>query len=215
MKTKLIIVLVLSALMISGCLLPAKDSAVDYPATIAAMSVEATLHAAEKAGLQATIVAFGNQPTPTCPACPTPEPATPTATPDLPTPTPLPTLPPTGSLSGALGYPSSHVPALRIVAFNIHTGYYFWQNSVLNQMSYKFTDLPVGTYHVLAYLLENPSPAAIGAYSRAVPCGLSVDCVDHSLIDVEVLANQETTGVSIQDWYADPDVSGWPKDPTR
>lgn len=217
MKPKLILILVLSALMISGCLLSAGKSTVDYPATIAALSVEATINAIERADLQAEIEAFANQPTPTCPACPTPEPQPPTATatPELPTPTPVPTQAPTGSLSGALSYPSSHIPPLRLVAFNIHTGYYYWQNTALNQMSYKFTDLPAGKYHVLAYLLENPSPAAVGAYSKAVICGLDASCNDHSLVDVEVKSNQETTGVSVQDWYANPVESGWPKDPTR
>jgi len=43
-----------------------------------------------------------------------------------------------------------------------------------------------------------------GSYSQAVPCGLSVDCTDHSLIPVTVNAGQDVTGIDVCDWYGPP-----------
>ncbi len=45
------------------------------------------------------------------------------------------------------------------------------------------------------------SPVLAGGYTNAVPCGLSVDCTDHSLIAITVIAGQTIT-VDPGDWYA-------------
>lgn len=221
MKKNWMIVVLLSIFMISACVpLPSAPS-VDYPATIAALSVEATVGSIEKASMVATLAAYANQPTATCPACPTP--ALPTAT-FTPAATATPTQPiaantntprPFGGVSGALSYPSSHIPPLRVIAFNIATGEYYWQNTILDQGSYRFNDLPVGVYHLLAYLIDNPTDDFIAGYSKAVPCGLSVDCNDHSLIDVTVTQGKEVQNVDVTDWYfTEPTKNGWPEDPT-
>jgi hypothetical protein len=80
-------------------------------------------------------------------------------------------------------------------------------------MSYRFDNLPVGKYWLMAYRIDNPSEA--GAYSQFVPCGLSATCTDHSLIVVEVKESQETKDVNPSDWYAEPASWAWPKDPTQ
>jgi hypothetical protein len=221
MKKKWMIVFLLSILTISACVPVANAPIVDYPATIAAMSVEATINAMEEIGMVATLSAYVNQLTPTCPVCPTPEPPTPTFTQSLPTATftPVPTATntprPVGGISGRLSYPSEFIPPLRVIAFNTVTGEYYWQNAVLNQTTYRFNDLPVATYYVLAYLIENPSDILRAAYTQAVPCGLSVGCNDHNLIAVTVTQGQEVQNVDVTDWYlADPTAFGWPVDPT-
>lgn len=212
------VIFLLSIFAISACVPVANVPAVDYPATIAAMSVEATIGAMEKVGMAATLAAYASQPTatfPACPVCPTPEPPTPTWTPTQIIATPTNTPRPVGGISGRLSYPSDFIPALRIIAFNIATGEYYWQNTVMNTTYYRFDDLPVGKYHVLAYLIENPSDLLRAAYSNAVPCGLTVNCTDHSLIDVEVKQGQEVQNVDVTDWYlTDPSTQGWPVDPT-
>jgi hypothetical protein len=43
-----------------------------------------------------------------------------------------------------------------------------------------------------------------GGYTAAVLCGLSVDCTDHGLLPVTVIAGQVTSGIDPTDWYAEP-----------
>ncbi len=198
-------------LTLSACVTPQNTNIeAELRATLVAVNVQATIQAEQITSLQTQVM----QPTGICPACPTSEP---TPTPNPPTETPLPTatVQATGSVSGRLGYPSEMVPRLRIVAFNTLTGEYYWQNTVLNQMNYRFDALPVGTYHVLAYLIDNPTRTFYAAYSNFVTCGYLESCTDHSLIAVEVNAGMETTNVDPNDWYgADPESLGWPLDPT-
>ena len=218
---KLLVLIFLMLFAFSACV-PVATTTDNYPATVIAMEVELRLmQEAMKATGQA-IDAAKNLPTqaaPTLAPCPTCAPATliVTATPAaIPTDTPVPvaTKAPTGKISGALNYPSSFIPAQRVIAFNINTGYYYWQNTADGTGSYVFEELPPGKYHVLTYLISDPK-ALMAGYSQAVPCGLLATCTDHSLIDVEVKAGQETTGINVLDWYADPATSGWPADPTQ
>lgn len=212
------IVLFVLALLLTACVPTSTDSTVEAELreTLVALRVEQTLQASKIAELTNLL----EQPTATCPVCPTLEPtpttqlATSTPVPTEIPPEPSPTSQPLGSLSGSLGYPSEFIPPLRVVAINTLTGEYYWQNTVLNQSSYYFTELPEGKYYVLAYLIEEPSEEFFAGYSQFVECGLSVECTDHSLIEVEIKAGQESTGINPVDWYADPAASGWPLDPT-
>lgn len=208
------LMVVIMVFLVSACVPASNTPAVDYPATIAVISVNATLGAIEHAGVSATLSALASQPTPTCPVCEAPPTALPpTATPVPPTPTH--TSVPVGGIAGRLSYPSDHIPRLRIIAFNIVTGEYYWQNTIVNQTYYRFSDLPVATYHVLAYLIENPSDTLRAAYSQAVPCGLTAACSDHSLINVTVVAGQVFQNADVTDWYStNPAADGWPVDPT-
>ncbi len=139
------------------------------------------------------------------------------------TPTPLPTSPivlptivkqPAGSISGQLTYPAEEIPPLRIVAVKLDSGEFF-ATDVVKDGEYILYGLPEGTYHVMAYLqdFKNIDPGQAGGYTQFVLCGLSTACSDHSLIDVKVIANQNTPDINPGDWYA-PSGS-FPKDPTR
>ena len=213
MKRNAIFIAIVLTIILGGCVTVNKDVEAELRATLVAVNVEQTVQAEKIAQLNELLA----QPTATCPSCPTPEP---TCTPFVvteapPTPTPAPTQQSTGSISGKLGYPSEGIPPLRIVAFNTYTGEYYWQNTVTNQTSYRFSELPEGSYHVLAYVIEHPSKTFYAAYSNFVKCGMTASCLDHGLIVVEVKAGQETTDVNPVDWYAtDPTVLGWPIDPT-
>lgn len=208
---RILLPMIILLLTLSACVTtPNTNIEAELRATLVAVNVQATVQAEQIASLQTQVM----QPTATCPTCPTSEP---TSTPLPPTETPVPTatVQATGSVSGRLGYPSEMVPPLRVVAFNILTGEYYWQNTVLNQMNYRFEALPVGTYHVLAYLIDDPSRTFYAAYSNVVTCGYLESCTDHSLVPVEVKAGMETTNVDPNDWYgADPESIGWPLDPT-
>lgn len=203
--------LIILLLTLSACVTtPNTTVEAELRATLVAVNVQSTIQAEQITSLQTQVM----QPTATCPACPTSEP---TSTPLPPTDTPVPTatVQATGGVSGRLGYPSEMIPPLRVVAFNTLTGECYWQNTVLNQMNYRFEALPVGTYHVLAYLIENPTRTFYAAYSNFVTCGYLESCTDHTLVTVEVKAGMETTNVDPNDWYgADPESLGWPLDPT-
>lgn len=123
---------------------------------------------------------------------------------DSPTATLIPALtvtatPAPGSISGKLSYPSSFIPPLRVIAFRVDGEYYRYVDTLQNQSAYQITGLAPGLYRVVAYTLDG---ALAGGYTQMVPCGLSVNCADHSLIEVEVKAGQDTPNVDPADWYA-------------
>ncbi len=213
MKKTIFVSLIIILLFAAGC--SGQDE--EALATQQAMSVQLTVQAGDIAALktQVSLPTATSEPTvlPTCAPCPT---ATPLPTATTPT-TVAPTATSqarTGMLSGSLSFPSEVIPALRIVAMNPTTGVYYWQNTAAGQSFYRFDNLAPASYWVLAYDIANPSKTFFGAYSQAVPCGLSAACTDHSLIAVEVKEGQETTNISPADWYANPADWNWPIDPT-
>ena len=120
----------------------------------------------------------------------------------------------TGTITGSLGYPSEYIPPLRVVAFDIYSNDYYYVETELNQGTYQIEGLPAGIYHVVAYVREQ-GPEMSAGYSYFVPCGMSVDCSDHTLMDVTVYAGQVVDGVDPIDFYAAPGETDWPADPTE
>ena len=107
-----------------------------------------------------------------------------------------------GTVSGKLSYPADSIPSMRVVAFDISTGEVRYIDTVAGQSTYSLA-LPVGTYHIVAYSL----PAGIaGGYTRAILCGLAVECADHALIDVIVTSGVSITDVNPGDFYAGENV---------
>jgi hypothetical protein len=104
----------------------------------------------------------------------------------------------TGTITGTLGYPSEGIPALEIYAINVEGKSYFKVATTQNQSSFSLTGVKPGKYVVVAY----EKGGFAGGYTPAVACGLSVNCTDHSLIEISVAAGQTVTGIEIKDWYA-------------
>ena len=125
-----------------------------------------------------------------------------------------PVRPDAGAISGNLGFPSEYIPPLRVVAFDVTSQDYYYIDTARNQTAYQMLDLPPGIYHVVAYVREE-GPDFSGGYSNFVTCGQSVDCTDHSLIDVVVLPDEVTEDVDPVDFYAQPDEVDWPENPTQ
>jgi len=120
-------------------------------------------------------------------------------------PTPIPSAASTtGSISGQLNYPASAIPAMYVTAFQVGTQNYQYVISNPGQTTYKIDGLQPGVYHVIAYTIGGGGfPAGLsGGYSKAVPCGLNVNCTDHTLIDVTVGAGQTAGSINPFDWYA-------------
>jgi hypothetical protein len=106
-----------------------------------------------------------------------------------------------GSITGELSYPSEGIPSMDVVAINAETNDWFYVITNPGDNSYQIDNIPAGFYYVLAYP-NLDGIGAVGGYSAAVLCGLSVDCMDHSLVQVEVLGWQISVGANPQDWYA-------------
>ncbi|HSG42368.1 MAG TPA: NBR1-Ig-like domain-containing protein [Anaerolineales bacterium] len=115
----------------------------------------------------------------------------------------------TGSISGKLGFPSEFIPPLRVVAFNLDKGTYFWVDTAQNQQYYKIDGLTTGNYVVVSYVRGADKA---GGYSKYVTCGLSVSCHDHSLIQIHIEAGSILSNINPTDWYAPSGT--FPPDPT-
>ncbi|MFW5713998.1 MAG: hypothetical protein ACOCYU_04945 [Brevefilum sp.] len=120
----------------------------------------------------------------------------------------------TGGIQGNLGYPSEYIPPMRVVAFDVNSSDYYYVDTLRNQDTYEITGLPPGIYHVVAYVHEQ-GPDLAGGYSYFVTCGMTQDCENHRLIDVNVDAGQVTEGVDPVDFYIQPDEVNWPENPTE
>ena len=77
-----------------------------------------------------------------------------------------------------------------------------------NQAIYSL-ELEPGEYVAFAYPLEG-SITLGGMYSEAVPCGLDVECTDHTLLAFTVLPGETIEGIDICDWYAQDQVPPQP-----
>jgi hypothetical protein len=104
-----------------------------------------------------------------------------------------------GTIRGHLSYPSEVLVAQRIVAFSAATKTKVAEVSTVQGQSAYELSVPAGEYSVVAYTLDGKLSAG---YSAAVPCGLSVDCTNHTLIVVKVKAGESVENINPQDWYA-------------
>jgi hypothetical protein len=105
-----------------------------------------------------------------------------------------------GGIAGQLGYPSSFIPSMYVVAFEVGGPNYYYVITNLNDTTYQIDNLPSGDYYVVAYPVDNTTYS--GGYSQAVPCGLAANCTDHSLIPFTVTGGQVTQGANPTDFYA-------------
>jgi hypothetical protein len=180
----------------------------DLKATIAALQMTASpvdLQATVKVMLAQTQAA---QPAPSQAPTATVAPSTPATTPsEIP-----------GSIGGKLSYPADSLPPLRIVAFRVDKGVKtksYMYVEVFNQDTYLINNLKPGTYWVVAFPITQAkqiTPGLEGGYTKAVACGLSVTCTDHSLVEVQVKSGEVTNNIDPGDWYAA--LGSFPKDPT-
>lgn len=90
-----------------------------------------------------------------------------------------------GSISGYISYPGGNPPAFKVVAFNLKTKYWYWMGTVPGDLYFSFTELPPGTYNVVAYTDNGQA----GGYADSA----------HELIGIVVKAG-ETSSIEINDW---------------
>ncbi len=106
-----------------------------------------------------------------------------------------------GIILGSLGFPAEEIPELDVYAINVvDPELVFSTQTKINANNFVINNIIPGIYHVVAYDKNNPSFS--GGFTEAVACGLSVDCTDHSLINVQVKEGVISSGIEVKDWYA-------------
>lgn len=107
----------------------------------------------------------------------------------------------TGHIAGRICYPSEPpLPPLTIYFEETTTQELHTLQHSNGTGNYQI-DLPPGEY--VAYAWRDGFDLG-GAYSMAVPCGLSVNCTDHSLLSFDVIAGADLLDIDICDWYGAP-----------
>ena len=114
----------------------------------------------------------------------------------------------TGVVQGKLCFPSENVPAMNVYLKTVGADKVYKLVSKDNQQAFTFKKIPEGNYVAFAYTVEttsldlnNKKSKASGGFTHFVPCGLSVDCKDHTLISFKVNKGKTTGAISICDWY--------------
>lgn len=114
----------------------------------------------------------------------------------------------TGVVQGKLCFPSEYVPAMNVYLKSAGSAKVYKLVSKENQQAFTFKKIPEGNYVAFAYTLEatsldlyNKKSKASGGFTQFVPCGLSVDCKDHTLISFKVSKGKTNDAISICDWY--------------
>ena len=113
-----------------------------------------------------------------------------------------------GTVKGTVCYPSEYIPAMNVYIKNKETSKIYSLDIKDNQKSFKFKKVPEGNYIAFAYTVHeistnanNKSEITNGGYTHAVPCGLTVDCKDHSLLIFKVQNGKTTKNIQICDWF--------------
>jgi hypothetical protein len=97
----------------------------------------------------------------------------------------------TYEMNGSLCYPSEYIPAMTVYLKSTKSGKIYKLVTKEDQKFFKFSNIPYGEYCCYAYTLDktvtdidgNKNKASCG-FTKAVVCGLSVDCNDHTLTSV-------------------------------
>jgi hypothetical protein len=107
------------------------------------------------------------------------------------------------SPSGKLSYPSDYIPDdLRVCAESVSPNASHCDARIEEKNGsrvYRLT-VPPGQYRVYAQTSDMAGYKAY--YTKAVICGLSVDCPDHSPVVLDVKPGESRNEVDPGDWYA-------------
>ncbi len=111
-------------------------------------------------------------------------------------------------LNGVLCYPSEYIPKMTVYLKQTNSQKVYQLKTIENQRSFKFTNIPFGEcccyfYTIYKILTDTRGieSKASGGYTKAVPCGLTVDCKDHTLIKFRIDSNICKDTISICDFY--------------
>ena len=103
-----------------------------------------------------------------------------------------------GTITGELSYPSSYLPKDLLVCAQESTSGEVTCKGGFAGTSYAI-DLEAGAY--LVWSQTNDMQGYRAFYTQAVPCGLTVECTDHTPFEVEVIGGQTRADIDPGDWY--------------
>lgn len=113
-----------------------------------------------------------------------------------------------GIVKGSLCYPSDYIPEMNVYLKNVDNNKIYLADIKEGQKTFRFKKIISGNYVAYAYTkeqvamkLDGNSLKASGGFTKAVDCGLTVNCNDHSLIKFEVKKGKTINSISICDWY--------------
>ncbi|MFZ1301166.1 MAG: hypothetical protein WAQ27_01125 [Candidatus Microsaccharimonas sp.] len=111
-----------------------------------------------------------------------------------------------GTISGSLTYPSEAIPDDFVVyAQNLDTNKEYSTSEQLDGAQYTYgkgfsVKVPAGRYYVYGVLTSDPDKKAY--YNQVIVCGIKVECTDTTKVEVTVKADEDTSGVTVGDWWS-------------
>lgn len=112
------------------------------------------------------------------------------------------------TVNGTLCYPSEYLPKMNVYLKEAKSNKVYKVITQENQQAFKFKSIPFGDYYAYAYTIEDltidsngKKAKASGGFTQAVPCGLNVNCTDHSLIPIKLRSKTNKEVIKICDWY--------------
>jgi hypothetical protein len=107
-------------------------------------------------------------------------------------------------VSGKTCYPSEYIPPLTVYARNTKTNRTFSIKLKEDETYYRIEIPEEGEYIFFFWTHEKDSLGAL--YSKAVPCGLNINCTDHAPIIVSVKLGTKISDIDICDCYSPESV---------
>ncbi len=104
------------------------------------------------------------------------------------------------TVSGSTCYPSEYIPPLTVYARDVKTNRTYSVELKEDETSYKIKIPEEGEFLFFSWTNEKESWGAI--YSKAVPCGLSDTCTDHTPILVPIKLGENISKIDICDYYS-------------
>lgn len=113
-----------------------------------------------------------------------------------------------GAIHGGVSFPADVLGEQAVYAITVDGRFYYRTETVRFQPTYTIEGVAPGDYLVFAQsrVTRDPYPGMPQAqfdasYTKAIACGLSVACTDHTSIPIHVAAGTTTFGVDPVDWY--------------
>ncbi len=106
-----------------------------------------------------------------------------------------------GVIRGELSYPANAIPPQTVYFQDVnHSETMYSLQTGAEWDSYE-NELPAGEYYVFARVMDDPTGLGAG-YTASVICGLTADCIDHSLLPVTIQEGRIIENIDVTDWYA-------------